>query len=368
MVRDLDASRLTVRLADKRSTLPPKDQLAFGKHFTDHMLEMEWTQTDGWGAPSIEPFHNVELHPAASSLHYALSAFEGMKAYRAVDGSLRLFRPDMNMARFNRSNERLYLPPFSSDAMIDLIKRFVRTEEYMIPDGEGYSLYLRPTSFSTHPFLGVGPAVSAKIMVIASPVGPYYPRGFVPVALLADPKNVRAFPGGTGASKISGNYAPGIGPAMDAAAKGYDQVLWLLNDVVSEVGTMNIMFLWRKPDGTPELVTCPLDGTVLPGVTRDSVLQLAREWGEVEVSERHFTIHEVIEAVEQGRMIEAFGVGTAAVVSPVSRIGFEGRDYEIPLDKDDASAQIGPFTKRCADTIMGIQYGRIEHEWSVRVD
>lgn len=366
----LDASRLTVARTDSPQTLPPKEKLVFGHTFTDHMLEADWTAGAGWGAPRIGPFHDLQMHPAASSLHYGLQCFEGMKAYIGVDGALRMFRPDMNMSRMRSSCERVSLPDFDGDAFLDCIKELLKVERAWVPQGVGFSLYIRPTAISTHPFLGVAGPEASKLFVILSPVGPYYKSGFAPVQLYADPVHVRAWRGGTGDAKVGGNYAGGIRIAAQAAAKGYSQVLWLSGDdhQVTEVGTMNQFWFLHRKDGGRELLTADLDGTVLPGVTRDSILQLARQWGEFDVSERHYTIAEITEAIDEGRMIESFGTGTAAIVSPVDRIGYDGRDYNIPLDPDNASAGIGKLTKRFADTLLDIQYGKTEHEWSVVVE
>jgi branched-chain amino acid aminotransferase len=216
---------------------------------------------------------------------------------------------------------------------------------------------------ATWPYLGVQPALSAKLYVICSPVGPYYAEGFNPIKLLADPQVARAWPGGTGSTKVGGNYAMGIRPAFEASARGFAQLLWLFGDDkwVTEVGTMNQFFFWKnKQTGKPELITAPLDGTILPGVTRDSILALTREWKEFDVVERPYNLGEVISAVEEGRMIESFGAGTAAIVSPVKGFHYEGKDYEIPLKLGKA----GELTQRLSDTIMGIQYGKIPHKWS----
>jgi len=215
--------------------------------------------------------------------------------------------------------------------------------------------------------LGVSPSTACKLYVITSPVGPYYPEGFAPVKLFADPQYTRAWPGGTGAAKVGGNYALGIRPAYEASQKGYSQILWLYGPdrEVTEVGTMNIFFLIVNDKGITELITAPLDGTILPGVTRDSILSLTREWAEFQVSERKFTLDEMIKAVQDGRMVEAFGAGTAAIVSPVKAFAFEGREYAVPLAGKDGKA--GKLTERLSETLMGIQYGRIPHPWSVIV-
>lgn len=279
-----------------------------------------------------------------------------------------MFRPMMNMARMNTSMARLHMPQFNQEEYLKCIQELLRVEKRWIPRGFGYSLYIRPTAVSTHPWLGVGPSSSVKLYTIVCPVGPYYKEGFAPVKLLADPQNVRAWPGGTGNVKVGGNYAMTIKPQMDAAKAGYAQVLWLFGEQqeVTEVGTMNQFFYWTNAQGKEELVTAPLDGTILPGVTRDSVIKLCREWG-INVVERKYTLKEVLAAVKDNRLIEAFGSGTAAIVSPVCAIRYGETEYKIPLDKEDPAAKAGRLTQRVMDTIMGIQYGRIEHDWSVVV-
>lgn len=344
--------------------------LKFGHVFSDHMLEVEWTAEAGWHTPEIRPYGNLSISPAASSLHYGLQCFEGMKAYLDKAGKIRLFRPEMNMKRMNSSAERLMLPRIDEDVALELIKSLVKLDKSWIPNARGYSLYLRPTLISSNAALGVAPTNQAKFFVITSPVGPYYPTGFAPVKLLADPQYVRAWPGGTGSVKCGGNYASGMAPTAEAAKKGYQQLLWLFGEehYCTEVGAMNQFWFWKNAeDGVDELVTAPLDGTILPGVTRDSVIQLAKSWG-IRVVERPYTIFEVIDACESGRMIEAFGSGTAAIVSPVKAISFNDKEYAIPLVKEDPTATVGLLTGKIADTILGIQYGDIPHEWSVVID
>jgi len=247
----------------------------------------------------------------------------------------------------------------------------LRVDKDWIPRGVGYSLYIRPTTISTHAMVGVAPALSSKLFVICSPVGPYYPEGWKPVKLLADPTYTRAWPGGTGGSKLGSNYALGILPQAEAAKKGYSQILWVFGDdlQVTEVGTMNIFFFMINKKGKRELVTAPLDGTILPGVTRDSILALTRHWNEFEVNERKYTLKELMEAAEEGRIIEAFGSGTAAVVSPVKAFAFKDKEYAIPLDKLDPTKMAGKLTQRVADAIVSIQYGQNQFaDWSVVVD
>jgi len=365
----IEFSKLVVERTQNPRPKEKYENLKFGHTFSDHMLEVDWKEGEGWGVPKIRPFGNLSLHPAASSLHYGLQCFEGMKAYKDAQGNARLFRPEMNMHRINSSAKRLLLPTIDTEQAMLCLKELVRIDKDWIPDKDGYSLYIRPTLISTTNYLGVAPPSEAKFFIICSPVGPYYPTGFNPVKLLADPKYVRAWPGGTGNIKCGGNYAAGILPQREAAAKGYQQLLWLFgeNHEVTEVGTMNQFWYWYNKDGKAELVTAPLDGTILPGVTRDSVIQLAKSWG-IPVREEKYTITEVIDAIKENRMIEAFGTGTAAIVSPVKALGFMGVDYDIPLDKEDPTAKAGKLTRRIMSAITDIQYGRVPHPWSVVVN
>jgi len=363
----VDPSKLIIeKSATPKKKYDDKTKLVFGKDFTDHMLEIEWDQQKGWAAPKITKYHDLVISPAASSLHYALQCFEGMKAYKDQKGQIRLFRPMENMKRLNRSAKRLRLPTFDEEALLNCVKEYVKFDKEWIPEGRGYSLYLRPTIISTQNTLGVGAPSTALLFVISSPVGPYYPTGFKPVRLLADDANVRAWVGGTGNYKLGANYAGGIQPQAEAAAKGFSQILWLLGDRVTEVGTMNLFVLWkRKSDGKTELITPPLtDGTILPGVTRDSIIQLARQWGEFEVSEQNFNIQDMLEASKEGRLLEAFGAGTAAVVSPIDSITWKGNEIKVPIEADLGS---GKLAKRILEEVYAIQYGEKPSPWSVVV-
>lgn len=241
----------------------------------------------------------------------------------------------------------------------------MRVDKELVPAERGYSLYIRPTLISTSTSLGVHVPRSAKLFVITSPVGPYYKTGFKPVSLLADSSNVRAWRGGTGAYKLGSNYAGTIWPALEAEKKGYSQVLWLVEDQISEVGTMNLFFFWKNEKGETELITPPLtDGTILPGVTRATVLDLARQWGEFKVSEKNFTMTQVANAIKDGRLVEAFGAGTAAVISPIERINYKGADLRVPLGTK-GSTQAGELSQRLLDTILSIQYGDTPSPWSI---
>lgn len=314
----------------------------------------------------ISPYHNLSLDPACSVFHYAIEAFEGMKAYRDDKGGVRLFRPEMNMKRFNYSMDQLSLPKLDEAGYLECIKKLVLLDRDWIPEGNGYSLYLRPTVIGTQPTLGVSKSHFAKLYTICCPVGPYYPEGFKPVSLLAESHAVRAWPGGVGNAKLGGNYAPSIRVQAEAAKKGFSQVLWLFGDKheVTEVGTMNFFLFWIRPDGKKELITPPLDGTILPGVTRQSVLDLTRQWGDFEVTEAKFTMQDLVEASKENRILEAFGSGTAAVVSPIRNINYQGVDYNIPVVQDLGAGQL---TKRIADTLADIQYGRVESPWSILI-
>ncbi|CAG8549017.1 6466_t:CDS:2 [Cetraspora pellucida] len=368
--------RLQVKLSESLKPLIPSKDLIFGRHFTDHMLTIEWNSKDGWSDPIIQPFGKISLEPSAMVFHYSFECFEGLKAYKDKNGKLRLFRPDMNMKRLNRSAARLTLPVsiiwdviggFSEDELLECLKKLIRLEERWVPAERGFSLYIRPTLIGTQASLGIGPNSRALLFIICSPAGPYYKTGFSAVKLLSTFENVRAWPGGTGDAKIGGNYSPCVRPQIEAAEKGYQQNLWLFgpDDEITEVGTMNCFVLLDNEYGETELVTPPLDGTILAGVTRDSILQLARTWNEFKVSERKITMSEVVNALKQGRLREMFGSGTACIVTPIKIINYRGEDLAVPLDPNDPSSNAGPVTRRISDTLMGIQYGEIPHEWSV---
>lgn len=362
----LDASKLQITRTTSPKEKLPNDQLQFGKTFTDHMLEVEWTAANGWGVPTITPYHNFAMDPSTIVLHYGFEAFEGMKAYRDRENKIRVFRPDKNMERMNKSADRIALPTFDGEEFIKLINEFLKVDKDFVPTGEGYSLYLRPTIIGTTATLGVQTPDRALLYLIASPVGPYYSTGFKAVSLEATDYAVRAWPGGVGDKKLGANYAPCVKPQLEAAQRGYQQNLWLFGEegYVTEVGTMNLFFVFKNSDGKKELVTAPLDGTILEGVTRDSVLTLARtklsadEWV---VSERKFTIGEIKDRAAKGELVEAFGSGTAAVVSPIRNIGWRGEDIAVPL----AAGEAGELTVQIAEWIKKIQYGEEAFEnWS----
>ncbi|CAB3400163.1 unnamed protein product [Caenorhabditis bovis] len=357
---------LEIEVISPQFMLPkPKDPTAlkFGHTYADHMMQCDWDQDKGWMAPRIEPLREFRIHPGAKVLHYASELFEGMKAYRGVDNKIRLFRPEMNMARMKRTALRAALPDFDGEELIQIICDMLRIDQEWVPYSDVCSLYLRPTLIGTDPTLGVGCANTAKLFVITGPVGAYYATGFQPVSLLADSRFIRAFPGGVGAYKMGCNYAPTIWVGKEAANKNCQQVLWLYGESedLTEVGTMNIFLFWKNLEGDLELITPPLHrGLILPGVTRDSLLELGREWGEFKVTERTLNMGEVKRALDEKRLYEMFGAGTACVVSPVGKILYHNKetdDYEewhIPT----MVSKYGVM-KRFFNTINDIQYGRI---------
>ncbi|TLD34459.1 branched-chain amino acid aminotransferase [Venturia nashicola] len=364
---EIDPTKLSITKTTTPKDILPKEELVFGHTFTDHMLSIEWTASEGWLPPRIVPYQNLSLDPATCVFHYAFTAFEGMKAYKDKNGGIRLFRPDKNMQRFNGSAARIALPTFDGDTLIDLIGKLVKADERFVPSERGYSLYLRPTIIGTQRTLGVGPPGSALLYVICSPVGPYYPTGFKAISLEATDYAVRAWPGGVGDKKLGANYAPCIVPQMAAASRGFHQNLWLFGEeeFVTEVGTMNLFTAVKdKETGQPTLLTAPLDGTILEGVTRDSVLALARErlvpkgW---KVEERKYTMQEIADAADSGRLLEIFGSGTAAIVAPVRRISWKGKLVSCGLEDN---VEAGPIATQMKDWVENIMYGDEEHKWS----
>ncbi|XP_007956313.1 branched-chain-amino-acid aminotransferase, mitochondrial [Orycteropus afer afer] len=311
----------------------PSEPLVFGRTFTDHMLMVEWTGRKGWDLPRIKPFQNLTLHPACSGLHYSLQLFEGMKAFKGRDQRVRLFRPWLNMDRMLRSAQRLCLPGFDKVELLECIRRLIEVDKDWVPEDAGTSLYVRPVLIGNEPSLGVGQSTQALLFVILCPVGSYFPGDAVtPVSLLADPTFVRAWMGGVGDCKLGGNYGPTVFVQQEAKKRGCEQVLWLYgpDHQLTEVGTMNIFVYWTHEDGALELVTPPLDGVILPGVLRQSVLDLAETWGEFRVAQRKVTMKELLRALEEGRVREVFGSGTACQVCPVHQILYQGKQLHIP--------------------------------------
>ncbi|BFZ57628.1 branched-chain-amino-acid transaminase bat2 [Savitreella phatthalungensis] len=364
----LSSANLSVTPTDTPKPKQDKSKLVFGHTFTDHMLAVEWTAQEGWAPPQITKYQNLSLDPATCVFHYGFECFEGMKAYKDAAGKVRLFRPDMNAARLSRSGLRIALPDFDQGELIKLIGEYTKVEQDWIPEGKGFSLYLRPTLIGTQKTLGIGPVGSALLFVIASPVGPYYPRGFKAISLWATSDQVRAWKGGFGDAKLGANYAPCVTAQTRVAALGYEQNLWLNGPehYVGEVGTSNLFVAWVNEAGEKELITAPLDGTILPGVTRDSILALARErLPEFKVTEQLFTMPEVVKASQEGRLLEMFGAGTAVVCAPVKRVHYNGSDIDVPLQD---GKEAGPIAEKMVNWITGIQYGEEDgHPWSVVV-
>lgn len=331
------------------------ENLGFGEVFSDHMFSMDYENGE-WINQRIEPYGKIEFEPAMCTLHYAQAVFEGLKAFHVRDGSINIFRPEKNLERMNRSNERMCMPTIDKDMFFDAMTELIKLERDWIPKDTGHSLYIRPFIFGTENFLGVHPSSTYRFMIILSPVGAYYKEGFNPVSLLVPEEYVRAVKGGVGEAKTAGNYAASLLPAEIAQKKGFTQVLWLDGEhhkYIDEVGTMNIFFVIDD-----EVITPPLEGSILPGVTRDTVLDLTKSWG-MKVNERRISIDELIRSSKEGRLQEVFGTGTAAVISPVDEIQY--RDTNININH----GQIGPIARRLFDEISGIQYGEISdtHGW-----
>ena len=327
----------------------PKDsELTFGTVFTDHMFVLDFQEEKGWYDPRVEPYGPFPLDPAAAVLHYAQAVFDGLKAFRGRDGQVRLFRPQKHVERLIQSSQRLCIPPLDPDIALKSLVTLVGIEKDWVPSTVGTSLYVRPTIIASEPFLGVRPAKSYIYYVILSPVGAYYPEGINPVKILVVDKYVRAVEGGVGGAKTGVNYAASLYAAEEAKHAGFTQVLWLdgrERKYIDEVGTMNIMM--KIGD---EIVTPPLSGTILAGVTRDSALTLMGDWG-LRVSERPVTIDEVAAAARKGTLEEVWGTGTAAVISPVGELAYKGERLVIN------GGRIGTLTQKLYDAIVGIQYG-----------
>ncbi len=342
---------------EKRKTFDLED-LPFGKIFTPHMFMMKYDIKRGWHSPQIKPFSNIELHPAAIVLHYAQTVFEGMKAYYGVDGKIRLFRPWDHIARLNHSAERVCIPKVDPELVFNAIKILISIDKDWIPKKKGAALYIRPVIFATQPNLGLKVSDEYLFIIILSPVGAYYKEGFNPVKIYVTDEYIRACPGGTGNIKTGGNYAASLKAQEIAQKKGYTQVLWLdakEKKYVEEVGSMNIFFYFDN-----ELLTPELTGSILPGITRNSVLKLAPTLG-ITVKERKISIDEVIDAIKKNILKECFGTGTAAVISPVGEIYYKNRSYLINHGK------IGKITKLLFEYITSIQYGEKEDtfNWTI---
>lgn len=332
-------------------TMPPESTLGFGKVFSDHMFVMDYEEGRGWYDARIVPFGNIEIHPASTVLHYGAEIFEGLKAYRATNGDIQLFRPLENVRRMNNSADRMCLPRIPEEDMLEAIVTFVNLERDFVPHSFGTSLYLRPFMFGNDESLGVHTVKRATFIIIASPSGSYYAEGINPVKIMIESEDVRAVKGGTGEAKCGGNYAASTRAGEKASKMGYSQVLWLdgvHRKYIEEVGAMNVMF---KIDG--EIVTPALTGSILPGITRKSCVEVLRSKG-YKVSERLISVDELVDAMKSGKLEEAWGTGTAAVVSPIGKLCYQDTEYEVNGGK------IGAVTQELYDTLTGIQWGKVE--------
>ena len=347
---------------EKAKTLKEKpdfSKLGFGKFFTDHMFIADYDEVSGWHDARIVPFGYMPIHPASTVFHYGAEIFEGMKAYKTKDG-YQMFRPFENLKRMNNSDERLCLPQIPADMWIEGLTKLINLDYSWIPDNAGTSLYIRPFMFGNDESLGVHAVHNAKFVIILSPVGNYYAEGLNPVKISIESEDVRAVRGGTGYAKCGGNYAASLRAGKRAEAQGISQVLWLdgvERKYIEEVGSMNVMF---KING--EVITPALTGSVLPGITRKSIIEILKEKG-YKVSERLISVDELAAAAENGTLEEAWGTGTAAVVSPIGHLYYKGKDYEVSGNK------IGRLTQELYDELTGIQWGRIkdEREWCYKV-
>ncbi|MDD2897524.1 MAG: branched-chain amino acid aminotransferase [Desulfuromonadaceae bacterium] len=343
----LPAEKMKTKIADQ-------SQLGFGKYFTDRMLVVEWKADQGWCDARIEPYAPFVLDPACLVFHYAQEIFEGLKAYKWDDGCIALFRPEMNARRFNQSGDRLCLPPVPEELFLKGIEQLVSLERDWIPTASGTSLYIRPTLIAVEPVLGVKPSDHYYFYVILSPVGAYYAAGFNPVSILVEDYYVRAVPGGTGEAKTGGNYASSLKAGLEAKKKGFDQVLWLdgrERRYIEEVGAMNMFFAYGS-----HIVTAPLDGSILSGVTRDSVMKLAPTLGYT-VEERKIDVHELMSDIRTGKVTEAFGSGTAAVITPVGKLCYKDECLQL------TGGSVGDVTQRLYDTLTGIQTGKLKDDF-----
>lgn len=340
---------------------PASDKLGFGKHFTDHMFIMNYSTELGWHDARIVPYGGITLDPSAMVFHYAQELFEGLKAYRRADGEIQLFRPNKNIERMNNTCDRLCVPRLNPDDVLQAIKAVVETDKDWVPSAEGTSLYIRPFIIATDPMLGVHPSHTYLFIIILSPVGSYYAAGINPVKICVEREYVRCVKGGTGLAKAGGNYAASLIGQQKAEQLGYAQVLWLdgiHRKYIDEVGAMNVFFVIDGVVVTPELT----DGNILPGVTRASTIELLKSWG-CRVEERKLSIDEIIEAHKNGKLDEAFGTGTAAVISPIGELFDNGETMVINNN------EIGPISRKLYDAITGIQWGKCEDTlgWTERI-
>ncbi|MFP4037072.1 MAG: branched-chain amino acid aminotransferase [Desulfobacteraceae bacterium] len=335
-----------------------ESKLGFGDLLADHMFMMDYQAGRGWHNARIVPYGPLQIDPAAMGLHYGQEIFEGLKAYRGKDGTVYLFRPEENLKRMDRSAARVCMPELDATTAMEGLKKLIQLDRDWVPSSQGTSLYVRPTMIATEPHLGVRPSSDYLFYIIIGPVGAYYKEGLNPVKIYVEDHYIRAAVGGTGEAKVAGNYAASLLAAEKAKERGFTQVLWLdaaERRYIEEVGTMNMFFVIND-----EVITAPLNGSILPGITRDSAIRLLREHGR-KVSERRLSIEEVTSAAKDGSLKEAFGTGTAAVISPVGRITYKGADYPV------AGGRMGELSQWLYDEIVAIQYGHKEDPYGWRV-
>ncbi len=340
---------------------PDENHLVFGKYFTDHMFEMDWNAEEGWHDARIVPYGPLELSPACTCLHYGQETFEGMKAYRNPHGEIYLFRPMENFKRLNRSNDRICIPQIDEEFALKALTELIKLDKDWVPHKEGTSLYIRPFVIGTEPSLGAHSSTQYKFLIIMCPVGAYYATGLNPVSIFVENEFVRAVRGGMGFAKTGGNYAASLKAQDVAAEEGFSQVLWLdgvERKYIEEVGAMNVFFVL---DG--EVVTPALQGSILPGITRKSVIELLTSWG-YRVSERKISIDELLAAYEKGIFTEMFGSGTAAVISPVGLLRYKDHDMKL------SGGKIGALSQRLYDELTGIQWGKQSDPfgWTIKVE
>ena len=352
---------LTIKKTEQPKPKPDESKLGFGTLFTDHMFNLDYDRENGWHRPRIEPYGPIAMDPATMVLHYGQGVFEGLKAYRTDSGKIQLFRPKDNFKRMNRSCRLLCIPEFDEDMALDGLKQLLAVENDWVPHAPETSLYIRPTIFAADPFLGVRASYTYRFFIILSPVGAYYPEGFDPIKIWVTRDHVRAVRGGVGEAKTPGNYAASLYAGDRAHQEGYTQVLWLdgvEQNYVEEVGSMNIFFVIDD-----EIVTPKLNGSILPGITRNSVIQLAKLWN-LKVAERPIRIDDVIDASRSGKLTEIFGSGTAAVISPVGELKYGDTVISV------GDGKVGPVANRLYKAIMDIQYGKAEDPmgWIEAVD
>jgi len=353
--------QINYNIKERTEKIQFPDNLGFGKIFTDHVFEMDYTENKGWHNPAIKPLSDLQMHPATMFIHYGQAIFEGLKAYKTVNGEVVIFRPDQHIQRLNNSARRICIPDVDNDFLLTALKELINIERDWIPTNQGESLYIRPFIYGNDPFLGVNPAHVYKLIILLSPVGAYYPEGFKPVKILAQDDYVRAVRKGLGECKTPANYAASLLAGEEAMKQGYTQVLWLdgvTQRFIEEVGTMNIFINMKD-----EIVTPKLNGSILPGITRKTVIQLLKEW-DMNIVEREITIDEVIENYESGDLLGVFGTGTAAVISSVGWLTFKDKDMIIN------NGEPGELAVKLFDEITSIQYDIKEdtHNWLFKIE